>query len=242
MLNKDHPLPKYYQLKELLLEKIVGGEWLPGTMIPSERDLSGEYDISRMTARQALAELTSEGLLRREQGRGTFVAERKIHQGLSRLSGFTEDMTERGLQAGGKVVQCAVKSAPPAALRPLQLTPGQEVVILERLRNADGEAVALEKSHLHFPHVQELLRGNLENDSLYQLLAEKFEIVPTRAEQQVGADLCTAREQKLLGLSSGAPILRIQRTTYDQWGRPFEYTEAAYRADRYIFLAELVLN
>ncbi len=242
MLNKDHPLPKYYQLKELLLEKIVVGEWLPGMMIPSERELSDEYEISRMTARQALSELTSEGLLRREQGRGTFVAERKIRQGLSRLSGFTEDMTDRGLQPGGKVLHLAVESAPASALRPLQLTPGQEIVILERLRNADGEAVALEKSHLSFSHVQQLLGEDFANGSLYQTLTEQYDIVPTRAEQQVGADLCTAREQALLNLSAGAPILRIQRITYDQWGRPFELNEAAYRADRYLFFAELDLG
>ena len=242
MLNKDHPLPKYYQLRELLLEKVVVGEWLPGVMIPSERELSEEYQISRMTVRQALSELTNEGILRREQGRGTFVAERKIQQGLSHLSGFTEDMTSRGLQPGGRLLCLALQHAPDAALLALQLTPGQEIVVLERLRYAGGEVVALEKSHLYCANVQQLLNENFENDSLYHLLTAKFDIVPTRAEQQVGADLCTAREQKLLKLANGAPILRIQRTTYDQWGRPFEYTESAYRADRYVFAAELSID
>jgi GntR family transcriptional regulator len=229
----------YYQLKELLREKLAAGEWPPGTMIPSERELSEQYDISRMTVRQALTELTTEGLLRRVQGKGTFVAEPKIQQGLTRLTGFTADMHTRGLQPGGQVLRLELATAPALALGALQITPNQPVVLLERLRLAENEPIALETCHLHFSNVTKLLEEDFENNSLYNLLTEKYGITPTRAEQQVEADLCSQREQNLLLLDEKAPVLRNRRVTFDQWGRPFEYTVSAYRADRYVLRADL---
>jgi len=239
MLNKNYPLPMYYQLKELIREKIIAGEWQPGDLIPSERELSEQHDISRMTARQALTELTNEGLLRRVQGKGTYVAEPKIEQRLTRLTGFTEDMHARGVQSEGHILQLEAVAAPTLILRALQITPDQPVVLLERLRFAENEAIALETCYLHFNYVQRLLQEDFAGISLYDLLTEKYGITPTRAEQQVGADLCSHREQKLLNLTEGAPVLRNRRVTFDQRGRPFECTESAYRADRYVFQAEL---
>ncbi len=239
MIDKNHPLPIYFQLKEMLREKIASGEWKPGDMVPSERELSEQYHISRMTARQALSELATEGLLRREQGRGTFVAEPKIEHGLTRLTGFTEDMKARGLRPGARVIRLELIQPPLLAMQALQITPDEKIVLLERLRLAEEEPIALETSHLHFPGVEALLNEDFENHSLYSILSEKYQISPARAVQKIGADLCRKREQKLLNIGEGAPVLRNKRITYDQWGRPFEYTESAYRADRYVFQAEL---
>ena len=229
----------YYQLKELLREKIAAGIWTPGTMIPSEREFSEQYEISRMTARLALKELTSEGLLRREQGIGTFVAEPKIQHILTRLTGFTEDMHNRGFQPGGQVIRLELVATPLLALQALQIAPDQKVVLLERLRMAEGEPIALETCYLHFSNAEELLGEDFENSSLYSLLSQKYGITPTRAQQQVEADLCSYREKELLNIDEGAPVLRNRRITYDHWGRSFEYVESAYRADRYVFQVEL---
>ncbi len=239
MLDKNYPLPLYFQLKELLREKIASGEWKPGDMVPSERELSEQYHISRMTARQALRELAIEGILRREPGRGTFVAEPKIEHGLTRLTGFTEDMKARGLKPGAKVIRLVLIEPPVLARRALQIPPDKKIVLLERLRLAGGEPIALETSHLYFNGVENLLTEDFENNSLYQILSEKYHLTPARAVQKIGADLCSHRERELLQIPEGAPVLRNKRVTYDAWGRPFEYTESAYRADRYVFQAEL---
>ncbi len=239
MIDKSNPLPMYYQLKELLREKIATGEWQPGDMIPSERELSEQYRISRMTARQALTELAIEGLLRRQQGRGTFVAEPKIEHGLTRLTGFTEDMKARGLRPGARVIRIELIHPPILAMQALQISPGKKILLLERLRLAQEKPIALETSHLHFHGIENLLHQNLEDNSLYKILAENYQISPARAVQKIGADLCSQREQELLKLQEGAPVLRNKRITFDQWGKPFEYTESAYRADRYVFQAEL---
>ena len=138
----------YFQLKELLREKIASGEWGPGNMVPSEREWSEQYRISRMTARQALSELAAEGLLRREQGRGTFVAKPKIKHGLTRLTGFTEDIRARGMQPGARVVRLMLARPPLLAMQALQISPEAKIVLLERLHLADGESIALETCHL----------------------------------------------------------------------------------------------
>ncbi len=242
MIDKNHPLPIYVQLKELLREKIAAGEWKPGDMLPSEREMSEQYHISRMTVRQALSELAYEGLLRREQGRGTFVAAPKIEHGLSRLTGFTEDMIKRGLKPSTSVVRLEWRKAPLLAARALQISPSENIILLERLRMADAEPIAIEISHLHFKGAKSLLDEDLEKNSLYHILASKYGITPTRAVQKIGAGLCTLHEQDLLKIDESTPVLRNQRVTYDQWGRPFEYTESAYRADRYVFQAELVAS
>jgi len=239
MLDKKSPIPVYYQLREILKEKIVSGEWTPGTMIPSERELSELYKISRMTARQALGELTREGVLYREQGKGTFVAEPKMQQALTSLTSFSDDMQTRGKRSGGEVLRLELVPAPVRVLGCLEMAPDQKVVLLERLRMSEGEPIALESNFLNFPNVQELLSENFENSSLYKLLSSKYGIIPTRAQQQVEADLSSPREQELLKIATGAPILRNRRLTFDQNGKVFEYTESAYRADRYIFYVEL---
>src|SRR5438105_13008663 len=93
---RKSPLPRYYQLKEIMREKVRAGEWKPGDLIPSERELGEKYGISRMTARQAITDLVKEGLIYREQGKGTFVSQRKITPQLNQPTGFTEDIRARG--------------------------------------------------------------------------------------------------------------------------------------------------
>ncbi len=241
-LDRNHPLPMYYQLKEIIREKVMSGEWKPGELIPSERELSRQYGISRMTVRQAFNELTQEGVLRRKQGVGSFVAELKIEQQLTGLTGFTEDMRKRGLQPRARVLTLETILPSTEVAAALQISPEQPIVLLERLRMVGEEPMAIEASHLHFPQVSGLLEEDFERRSLYELLTQKYNIVPTRAKQSIEAALPDRREQKLLGLPSGSPVLKNRRTTFDQHGRPFEYTKSAYRGDSYVFYAELTVH
>src|SRR5690242_21732563 len=103
MVAQDRPLPRYYQLREILREKIHAGQWPPGMLIPSERELCLQYGLSRMTARQAISDLVREGLLYRLQGKGTFVGQARITQQLMVLTGFSQDMAGRGRRASAQV-------------------------------------------------------------------------------------------------------------------------------------------
>ncbi len=241
MLDKTTPIPIYYQLKEWLRAEIAAGTWQPGDLIPSERELSEQFGISRMTVRQALNELREDGVLRREQGKGTYVTSPKIEQRLTRLTGFTEDMKRRAMHSGAKVLRQTWVEAPDFVARALKIPPGKRIILLERLRMAEGEPMAIETSFLHFAGMKGLLEENFENQSLYQRLSRKYGIIPTRAEQQVEAVICHESQCALLNIEPGAAVLRNRRIAYDQNNKPFEYVQSIYRGDRYIFYVELAI-
>jgi GntR family transcriptional regulator len=239
VLDKHSHLPLHQQLKSAIEERILSGEWRPGAQVPSERELCEQYQISRITVRQALAALVMEGRLIRAQGRGTFVASPRIEQQLTQLTGFTQDMRARGKRPSTQVLEAGSLPALPAVARALQIKIGESVIMLKRLRLADGEPVAIETAYLLESRCQGLLRERLATRSLYEILAKKYNLQPARALQQMEAIACPVAEAKLLGTRRGAPVLHIHRTTYDRDGRPFELVESVYRGDRYTFHAEL---
>lgn len=239
MLGKLSPIPLYQQLKAAIEERIASGEWMPGTQLPSERELCDQFQISRITVRQAIAALVTEGRLTRTQGRGTFVALPRIEQRLSRLTGFTQDMHARGKRPSAQVLQLESVPAWPNVARALQLKTGDAVILLKRLRFADGEPLAIETAYLPDSVCHDLLKEKLNNRSLYDILTKNYDIVPTRAEQQLEAAPCPSAEAKLLGVRTGSPVLHIYRTTFGRDGRPFETVESFYRGDKYVFHAEL---
>src|SRR5205823_4815861 len=143
-IYRNSPLPRYYQLKEIMRERIRLGEWKPGDLIPSERELGETYGISRMTARQAITDLVNEGLFYREQGKGTFVSQHKITQQLIQLTGFTEDIRARGQRPGTKVLSAEMFPADEATAERLRISQGTLIFRLRRLRLADDEPLAIE--------------------------------------------------------------------------------------------------
>ena len=239
MLDKRSPLPLHQQLKAAIEERILSGEWLPGAQVLSEREFCEEYAISRITVRQALTALVMEGRLVRAQGRGTFVALPRIEQQLTQLTGFTPDMQARGKRPSARVLEAGSVAALPTVARALQIAVGESVIMLKRLRLADGEPVAIETAYLLESRCRGILKETLATRSLYDILTRKYQLKPARARQQMEAIACPAAEAKLLGTRRGAPVLHIHRTTYDRAGRPFELVESFYRGDRYTFHAEL---
>jgi GntR family transcriptional regulator len=239
MLDKRSHLPLHQQLKAAIEDRILSGEWLPGTQVPSEREFCEQYKISRITVRQALTALVMEGRLIRTQGRGTFVASPRIAQQLTQLTGFTQDMQARGKRPSAQVLQADSISAPPTVARALKIKTGESVIMLKRLRLADSEPVAIETAYLLESRCHGLLKENLAARSLYDILTKKYNLKPVRALQQMEAIACPAAEAKLLGTRRGTPVLHIHRTTYDREGRPLELVESFYRGDRYTFYAEL---
>src|SRR3989442_12850833 len=145
-IYRNSPLPRYYQLKEIMRERVRAGEWQPGDLIPSERELGETYGISRMTARQAITDLVNEGLFYREQGKGTFVSRNKITQQLIHLTGFTEDIRARGQRPGTRVLSAEMRLADEPTAERLRINPGALIFHLQRLRLADGEPLAIELS------------------------------------------------------------------------------------------------
>lgn len=240
ILDKNNPTPLYFQVQKILEARIEEGQWLPGTQLPSERELCEEFDVSRITIRQALAALTNQGRLVRRQGIGTFVASPRIEQQLGPLTGFTQEVEARGQQPGARVLRQEVISAPAAAARALSLEPDAPVTLIQRQRLVDDEPLALETAHLPVHRFPDLANFPLENRSLYSTLASRYLLQPSRAEQQIQAVACPAVEARLLDVPVSTPVLHMFRITLDLDRQPFEYTESYYRGDRYVFHATLI--
>jgi GntR family transcriptional regulator len=231
-IDTNSPVPKYYQLKEIIRARIESEELGEGQLIPSERELCESYGISRMTARQAVMELVNEGVLYREQGKGTFVAGKKVQQEAERLTSFTEDMRERGMEASSVVLEVEVEPAGPVVARFLRVEEGERIIRLKRLRNADGEPMALETSHLLYGVASGVLELDMSERSLYEEL-RRSGVRISRAEQSYEAALVSEADAEVLGVAPGSPALLIERVTFDAEGQPFEYVESTYRGDRY---------
>jgi GntR family transcriptional regulator len=236
---KASPLPRYYQLREIIREKIISGQWAEGDAIPSERELGEQYGLSRMTVRQSVMELVKEGYLYREQGRGTFVARPKITQQLSSLTGFTEDMRARAQQSSTRVLASEMWLADETIAEKLRIKPGQLIFRAKRLRLADSQPLALETAFINFIGCEKLLEEDLEHNSLYQLLETKYGVPPLEAEQELEAALAREDEARLLQVVPGSPVLLIHRVTYTERNQPFEYAVSVYRGDKYRFYSRL---
>jgi GntR family transcriptional regulator len=238
-LQRQTAVPLYVQIKRLLEREIADSALPPHSRVPSERELSEQYGISRMTARQALAELIHEGRLYTSAGKGTFVAEPKINQSVHSLTSFSEDMRARGVTPTTRLLRREIIVANPVVAERLRLARQAPVICLERLRLGNTEPMAIEIAFLAFEGMEQLMHMDLEG-SLYALLRHEFNLIPATAIQECEAALAPPRERLLLHLRRGAPVLKIQRTTFDSQQRPFEYVQSIYRGDRYRFVARLV--
>lgn len=238
-IYRNSPIPRYHQLKEILRERVRLGEWKPGDLIPSERELSETYEISRMTARQAITDLVNEGVFYREQGKGTFVAQNKITQQLLQLTGFTEDIRARGQHPSTKVLSAAMSPADEITAEHLRINVGQMVFCLRRLRLADAEPLAIEVSLLNFKGCETLAEENLEENSLYQLLETKYGLPLMEADQEIEAGIATPEHAEILKIPVGSSVLFTRRTTYTDRNRPIEYARSVYCGAKYTFHTHL---
>lgn len=221
-------LPRYYQLKEIIRDKIRQQEWQPGTAIPSERELVGLYGMSRMTVRQALTELANEGVLHREQGKGTFVSQYLHPQSLIRLSGFTELIEAQGQQPTTQVLSAQMWPADKRVAQSLCIRPGLPVFRLHRLRFANGKPLALELAHISFIGCEQLLEDDLEKHSLYRLLEAKYGLLLLKAEQEITVGLLGDEESYYLNLPIGSPAHFTRSTAYTERDQPIEYAISVY--------------
>lgn len=228
--------PKYWGLKQHLLDMLRSLP--PGSPIPTERSLATEFDVSRTTVRQALAELTVEGRLLRVQGKGTFVAAPKVAQRLQ-LSSYTEDMRAQGRQPASRLLEVVEQPADDQLATLLATRTASPVLRLRRLRLADGEPMAIETTHLPLTRFGGLTAHLEAGGSLYQVLREYFGVELGYAEETIETALASPEEADLLGADVGLPMLLLSRHSFDTEDKPVEWVRSIYRGDRYKFVARL---
>jgi len=240
-IDPDGYVPRYYQLANILRERILDGKLEAHHTIPSERELEKIYKVSRTTIRPAIDLLVRQGFLYREHGKGTFVSPPKLQKGISELTSFTEDMIRRGIAPGQKILTFGYVE-PPENVRAQLDIPNErhDVLCVDRLRLGDGSPMGLQTSYYSLPEGLTFSREELEAlGSIYALLREKLHLIPTEADETLEVTVASPHEASLLHIKAGSPLLLSQRTTYSQTRRVIEFAKILYRGDRYRYFAKL---
>lgn len=232
--------PLYAQIKDYILLNIQSGAFPPDSRIPSERELSEQFNVSRMTVTKALHELTRDGVLYARVGKGTFVSPGRIEQQLETLTSFTEDMGQRGQRPASRVLAARVQPAGEEVARRLRLLPSTPVVSLQRVRLADSEPMALEHAMLVAARCPNILeRFDFGHVSLYEVLRTEYGLFMRFAEQTIEARAALEAEARALEIEPGSPVLAMTRVSYADGDQPVEFVRSVYRGDRYKFHAVL---
>ena len=240
-INFDSHIPYYIQLMDILREKVQQAEWVPGDQIPGEQDLCEQYQVSRTVVRQALRELEFEGVISRQKGKGTFISLPKISEGLvQKLTGFYQDMVERGLKPGSQVLHQNVISSNDKIANFLNIKSGEKVIDIQRLRFINDEPIQLVTTYIPFDVCPSLASVDLSNRSLYEYLEKECGIYLAKGHRYIEAVLANDYEAALLGIERGDPLLLLDSVSFSENGQPIEYYHALHRGDRSRFEVELV--
>lgn len=202
--------------------------------MPTEESICSMFNVSRITARQALNILAQNGYIYKIQGKGSFVSSKKADMQLNHLIGFSDEMRSQGMEPDTKLLDLSVASPSEKIAQALHIEKSQKIYCIIRLRCADRIRMAIERVHMPFYRFAGLESQDL-TISLYKLLRENYGCEPSKAVQSIQAGTADGRDAGILEVKAGSPILIITRTTYETDGVPFEYVESTYRGDKYVF-------
>lgn len=242
-LDKTIPIPLYFQLKSLLLEEIKNNEYPVDSLIPTEKEISEMFQISRTTVRQAITELVQAGWLYRIKSKGTFVARVKIKQDfIKRLEPFNEQIERTGRVPSTQVLALEIVTLPEAALQAFGAEGGAKGVYLHRRRCADGEPIVTVETYLPLESCEFLLEHDMSRESLYALLAGKEKTRICRVNRTLEAVAANSRDVERLNMVRGKPVQLFQTIGYNRINEPIEYSIARYRGDRNKFEIDLEVD
>ncbi|WP_251977179.1 GntR family transcriptional regulator [Salinicola avicenniae] len=239
---KDHAGPRWKQIAEWLRDAIRDGEFSPGDFLPTESVINEVFGVSRTTSRNALNQLVSEGLVTRRPGSGTVVADLRVEQPLTRLSGFSEDMLQRGLTPSFRVLSCGFRQASEEVALALGIASHDRVFLSERILMANDRIIGHSRSWIRSdvmhqtapPEADFLSRG-----SLYEWIADHLGIEIIGGVEYIEAKRSEETLAELLDIDAQAPVLVASRVARDRRELPIEYAVVTYRADRYRFRLDL---
>ncbi|BDU51647.1 GntR family transcriptional regulator [Haliovirga abyssi] len=238
---KSSIIPLYYQVKEIIKNMIENEELKVGDMIPSERELCDQLEVSRMTINKAVLSLVDEGLLYREQGKGTFVSKPKEFRQLLQMRGFTEEMKLKGLSIETKILDFKTEQLEEKFKKSMGMVPElKEAIVLKRVRIVEGVPYAIETAWIPKEYCPNLTKEELEGNSLYKIFKEKYDYIPEYAKQSIKPIKIEGENAEILEVEEGELGLLFNRKTYLEDGRIIEYTKTINRSDKYNY--EVILK
>jgi GntR family transcriptional regulator len=236
-INQLSGVPLYVQIREHLRSELDQIE--AGTPIPTEVELGKRFRVSRITVRRAIEDLVAEGLLVRQQGRGTFVQKPKLTHELNRITSWTEQLKTLGFSPETSYRKIIRQKAPAHVAETLCLAPSEAIFRIERIRLAQHEPICYMINFLPAKLLPGFKAHTFNGESLYDLLAQDFGLIAATAVDTVGTRSASAEESHALSIEHKAPILSVRRVSYLQDGTPLELAIVASRGDRYQYQVAL---
>ena len=233
--------PLYLQISAVLKEKILKEEYAYGEIIPSEKELENMYQVSRITARQAIQELEKENMVERARGKGTIVTYKNcIEEYLNTIRSFTDEMKERNIKPGTKAVNISIVKSDKKLAEIFGIEIGTLLYRLERVRTGDGKEIVHFESY--FPMEANLpMESEVYDESVYVLLRDRG-IIAVHVNEQFDCQLPSEYIKEKLDIKREIPVLRRRRISYSESGKVVEYTIGHYRGDRYAYHVEMELH
>ena len=233
-IDKTSHTPIYIQLKDILVE-MISDNYSDGDLLPSEPELEKMFGVSRVTVRQAVNILVEEGMVEKQQGRGTFVQKHKATHKLMVITSWTEEMTKKGFTPSTVDMTITRISASRKIKNMLNMLDEESVVRIRRVRYADNEPICIMTNYLNESYVPNLVEEGLLGESLYSTLKDRYGLRFVKAEVTVGAREATSSEAELLDISEWSPVLLVTTVTYVDEETPAEVVSIVSRADKYQF-------
>ena len=231
--------PRHEQISDWIRERIDDGTYAPNAQLPSESQLGEQFKVSRITVRRALQTLESEGLIYRRQGLGAFVSDKRVPQGMVRLTSFVEDMARAGLEASSQIIRFQNEPCPETVAAELDVPPGKMVSRLDRLRLGNGEPVAFDSTWLPVFYGQLLDGYDLSKDTIYRIMEEEHGIPILRGRYRLDAVNADAALAAHLHVVLNKALFLIERLSLTTSDKPVYFQRRYYRTDRVRYELEL---
>ena len=238
MYNIIDKTPKYLQIIDYIMQQINKKELKDGDKLPTEEELCSYFNVSRITVRNALNELESEGYILKKHGKGSYINAGITVMQLNALKGFTEEMKARGMSVTSKLINFQLIDADNIIAKKLHVEEKSKIYNIVRLRYVDNEPMAIETVYIPYFMCPNLNKYDT-NKSLYGILESVYNIYPVKADQCIEAGIANKKDHEFLNIKLRAPILKIERTSYLNNNVPLEYVTSIYRGDKYKFYVTL---
>ncbi|GAA0747223.1 GntR family transcriptional regulator [Clostridium oceanicum] len=236
-IDKTSRVPLYLQLMDIIIYKIEN-TMEKGDKLLSEREICDKYDVSRSTVRQAISELERDGYIYKMHGKGTFVADKEVHQDLVQFYSFTDEMKKLGKTPTSKILDFHIIKATSSLSKKMEIMEGEPLYQLKRLRLADKVPMMLETTYIPYNRFKGVSEEKLERKPLYEILREEYDLKIDMAEEFFRPILTNYDESEILRIKEGSPSLKIARYTYEK-NKIIEYTISIARGDKFKYRVKL---
>lgn len=239
LVNKESYIPYYLQIYNELKNRIELMVYKPNEILPSENELVREFNVTRVTVRNAIKKLKDEGRIYTEKGRGSYVNSPKIVQNLDKIYSFGRGFEEKGYKFESDVIEAYTETCNSVLQKKLQLLPNESVIVIKMLRKLEGIPVVLQTSYIPKSLAPEIATLDLNRNSIYDVLENEYNIKLLRATEYLDPIVSDEYYSKLLHIEVNTPLFLTERITYSENGKPVEFRRCAIRNDKFRFSVEL---